>query len=168
MRHYDPFLAGWQLVCPETEAPVCVQLKDFRQIERFAGSTSPPTYHIQYWCDACLATHHCLLTQDQLDLAPVTEPFAPHYDFMSGRFDWEGGGAGWLWSIAIRKGYWPLRLECAREQKQVGAWPSVLTRIEPNNQAFASRYLVSYTCPHCHHSGCEEWGAGRLALSPRY
>jgi hypothetical protein len=163
MGHFDPIAAAWQLRCPEQERLQAVALTSFRIIERFPGPSRPPAFKIQFDCPGCGGRHPALMTQRELDLAPVLDPSGAHFDLMLGRMDWRAEGIASDWQLSIRRGHWPIVITCAREHRTVGAWPSVLRVIEPG----AEGYLVQYFCPACHHFGSEQWGEAELSLAPR-
>lgn len=163
MGFFDPLMAAWRFGCPQSGEQVWAPLASFRRIERLAGPACPPAYQIRFMCGQCDDEHTALLTEHELDVAPVLQPVGAHHDLMLGRMDWQADGVAGLWELALRAHRWPLVLRCPRERAPVGAWPSVLHAIEPVSAE--GGYLVHYRCPRCERRGFEQWPLERLTLT---
>lgn len=166
MHDFDVMVGGWDATCQASGARDVMSLSAFRRVDRLAGPGSPPAYVIRYRC-GCGDEHQVLMSGTELDWWPVTTPFPPHYDLMTGRTDWASEGGPGLWWRSMCRGNWPLTFGCHHHPHPVPGWPSCLRALEPDREPLARSLLVHYTCPLCERPGSQVMEAGRLSLVPR-
>lgn len=166
MSSFDVLGGAWRLRCPQTRVAPLVGLTSFRSVQRLAGPVSPAAYQVRYACPLCDCDHDALLTEQQLDVAPVCEPMACHYDLMTGRMDWDGGVLAGMWAQSLRRRRWPLTLHCFTAGRAVGGWPSLLRALEPDRPSAPTSMLVTYRCPSCERTEALAMTASQLALRP--
>jgi hypothetical protein len=142
---WDVLQACWRLRCPDRDTQVAIGLADFRRLQRLAGAQTPPVYRVDFQC-SCGSQHAALMTETELDWDPVRLPLPPAYDFVRGAQAWAADELEQRWTIALRRGRWPLLLPCPHEPNVPFGWPSLLRAIEPNADDAA---WVSYTCSIC-------------------
>ncbi|RDI75151.1 hypothetical protein Gocc_0949 [Gaiella occulta] len=144
MAGMNALTGTFRLSCPR-HGEARVLLSSFRQIGRLAGTAHPAVYRVAFGC-ACGGEHAALLTQEDLDVAPLGliahEPFV---NLMTSR---GGDLRDELTAIAgmrIGAGEWPWSFFCYLEDRPRPVTPSSFTLIA----AGSARVAVAVACPGC-------------------
>lgn len=166
MHSFDALTGGWDAICGSSGARETLRLSAFRTVRRLPGPTAPPAHVVRYRC-GCGDDHDLLMSSVELDWAPIQSAFGEHYDLMTGRMAQDPDAGVDLWWRSMKRGHWPVTLNCAHHPTPVPAWPSCLRALEPDDERDVSHLLVHYECPLCERRGMQLMRPEALELVPR-
>jgi hypothetical protein len=140
---YDRLTARYAFPCPGgSEARI--RLSAFRSVEQLPGPRRPAVYEVRFACP-CGEEHAGLMTQGDLDWAPVGSVAAAFYNLMTGRLEQAGTQLADEAAFRIQHGHWPWTFFCAAEGGRRPAFPSTFRLLLPER----GRMVVAVRCPSC-------------------
>jgi hypothetical protein len=140
---YDALTGRFTFPCP-TRGETRVRLSAFRQLERLPGAAHPALFHVLFSC-ACGEVHEGLVTDDDLDWAPLGLGDGVFYNLMTARLDPLAGELSEHAAERIREGEWPWSFFCYPEDRPRLVFPSAFFLLAPGEGSLG----VAVRCPAC-------------------
>jgi hypothetical protein len=140
---YDALTGRFTFPCP-ARGEACVTLSAFRQLERLPGAAHPALFHVLFSC-ACGEEHDGLVTDDDLDWAPLGLGGGVFYNLMTARLDPLADELSEHAAQRIREGEWPWSFFCYPEDRPRPVFPSSFFLLAPGEGALA----LAIRCPAC-------------------
>jgi hypothetical protein len=140
---YDELTGRYTFACPVRDH-VRVPLSSFRVVEELPGAAHPAVYKVTFAC-RCGEDHEGLVTQDDLDWAPLGGSATPFFNVMTSRFESVGLE---LVENAVRRiqaGDWPWTFFCYPEDRARPVFPSAFRLLAPADDAVG----VAVRCSAC-------------------
>src|SRR5919199_1307722 len=140
---YDGLTGRYRFSCPRG-GEVRVPLSSFRLLERLPGTAHPAVYKVTFAC-GCREEHAGLVSQNELDWAPVGATDVEFWNVMTARL--ESAAAELLDQAArrIEAGQWPWSFFCYPEERPRPVVPSSFSLLAPGGRALG----VAVRCPAC-------------------
>jgi hypothetical protein len=146
---YDLLRNRFRVTCPNAERELDRPLSAFRAIERLPGANHPAVYHVTYRCSICGGDHPTLISEHDLDCAPVApRDEVPFVNVLTGSVQDAADDVAELAELQLRRGNWPWTFYCAWEHEMRPGYPSHLPRLEPTDDGRELGVLVR--CAVCH------------------
>ena len=143
---YDSLRALYRFRCADGEHTAQVRLSGFRHLERLDGPAHPAVYRVTWSCPHCRQDHLGLVTQAELDVAPLEGPEQAFWDPLTGRV---GGSLGHELAAAaadrLKRGSWPWSFWCSAERCMRPGYPSSLSWIDGRDHLVG----VAVSCAAC-------------------
>jgi hypothetical protein len=127
---YDPLKASYRFSCPR-RGHESVSLSDFRTIERLPGARTPAVFQVVFACP-CGDSHPGLVSDHDLDWAPVGTSFGAFANLMTSKFEEESSDALQIAAQKIKAGSWPWSFYCYAENQIKPASPSSFVALAPS------------------------------------
>jgi hypothetical protein len=140
---YDALTGRFTFPCP-TRGETRVRLSAFRQLERLPGAAHPALFHVLFSC-ACGEEHEGLVTDDDLDWAPLGLGDGVFYNLMTARLDPLADELSEHAAERIREGEWPWSFFCYPEDRPRPVFPSAFFLLAPGEGSLG----VAVRCPAC-------------------
>jgi hypothetical protein len=140
---YDALTGRFTFSCP-TRGETRVRLSAFRQLERLPGAAHPALFHVLFSC-ACGEEHEGLVTDDDLDWAPLGLGGGVFYNLMTARLDSLADELSEHAAERIREGAWPWSFFCYPEDRPRPVFPSAFFLLAPGEGSLG----VAVRCPVC-------------------
>lgn len=140
---YDGLTGRYTFACPSA-GTVSVRLSGFRMLERLPGAAHPAVYRVVFAC-GCGEEHEGLVTQHELDWAPIGTASAPFFNLMTARLESAADDLLERAARLIQSGDWPWSFYCYPEDRAQPAYPSAFRALAPADQAVG----VAVRCPAC-------------------
>ena len=140
---YDALTGRFTLSCP-SRGETHVRLSAFRRLERLPGAHHPAVYRVDFAC-ACGEEHPALVTDDELDWAPLGIGEREFVNLMTARVDDAGAELGDLAARRIGAGEWPWSFFCYPEERPRPVSPSSFVVLAPGER----RLGLAVRCPVC-------------------
>jgi len=140
---YDALTGRFTFPCP-TRGETRVRLSAFRQLERLPGAGHPALFHVLFSC-GCGEEHEGLVTDDDLDWAPLGLGDGVFYNLMTARLDPLADELSEHAAERIREGEWPWSFFCYAEDRPRPVFPSAFFLLAPGEGSLG----VAVRCPAC-------------------
>jgi hypothetical protein len=140
---YDALTGRFTFPCP-ARGEARVTLSAFRQLERLPGAAHPALFHVLFSC-ACGNEHEGLVTDDDLDWAPLGLGGGVFYNLMTAQLDLVADELSEHAAERIRDGKWPWSFFCYPEDRPRPVFPSSFFLLAPGDGSFG----VAVRCPAC-------------------
>ncbi len=140
---YDALTGRFTLACP-AHGETCVRLSAFRRLERLPGAQHPAVYRVDFAC-GCGAEHPALVSDHDLDWAPLGLDERCYVNLMTTRMDDAGAELGDLAARRIGAGEWPWSFYCYPEERPRPVSPSSFVVLSPGE----GRMGLAVRCPVC-------------------
>jgi hypothetical protein len=140
---YDALTGRFTFPCP-ARGEARVRLSAFRQLERLPGAAHPALFHVLFSC-ACGEEHEGLVTDDDLDWAPLGLGDGVFYNLMTARLDPLADELSEHAAERIREGEWPWSFFCYPEDRPRPVFPSAFFLLAPGEGSLG----VAVRCPAC-------------------
>ena len=143
---YDGLTGRYTFSCPRG-GEVRVPLSSFRLLERLPGTAHPAVYKVTFAC-GCREEHAGLVSQNELDWAPVGATDVEFWNVMTARL--ESAAAELLDQAArrIEAGQWPWSFFCYPEERPRPVVPSSFWLLAPADASVG----IAVRCPACTHT----------------
>ncbi|MFN2470080.1 MAG: hypothetical protein ABR583_03650 [Gaiellaceae bacterium] len=140
---YDALTTRYCFSCP-ARGEVRVTLSAFRRLERLPGAAHPALFHVTFGCP-CGEEHPGLVSDDELDWAPLGLGGGAFLNVMTARLDDVGRELGELAARRIGAGEWPWSFFCYPEEQPRPVFPSSFALLAPSPLALG----LAVRCPAC-------------------
>jgi hypothetical protein len=140
---YDALTGRFTFPCP-ARGEARVSLSAFRQLERLPGAAHPAVFHVLFAC-ACGEEHEGLVTDDDLDWAPLGLGAGRFYNLMTARLDPLADELSEHAAERIREGEWPWSFFCYPEDRPRPVFPSSFFLLAPGEGCVG----LAVRCPAC-------------------
>ena len=140
---YDALTGLFTFPCRE-RGEARVTLSAFRHLERLPGAAHPALFHVLFSC-ACGNEHEGLVTDDDLDWAPLGLGGGVFYNLMTAQLDLVADELSEHAAERIRDGKWPWSFFCYPEDRPRPVFPSSFFLLAPGDGSFG----VAVRCPAC-------------------
>jgi hypothetical protein len=140
---YDALTGRFTFPCP-VRGETRVTLSAFRQLDRLPGAAHPALFHVLFSC-ACGEEHEGLVTDDELDWAPLGLGGGVFYNLMTARLDPLADELSEHAADRIREGEWPWSFFCYPEDRPRPVFPSSFLLLAPG----AASLGIAVRCPAC-------------------
>jgi hypothetical protein len=140
---YDALTGRFTFPCP-ARGETRVTLSAFRQLERLPGAAHPALFHVLFSCP-CGEEHEGLVTDDDLDWAPLGLGGGVFYNLMTARVDLLADELSGHAAERIREGEWPWSFFCYPEDRPQPVFPSSFFLLAPGDGALG----LAIRCPAC-------------------
>jgi hypothetical protein len=141
---YDRLTTRYTFACPE-HGDTRVTLSSFRRLERLPGTAHPPVFRVNFEC-RCGAEHPGLVTQEELDLAPLGIGAGVSYlNLMTDRLEALEDELAELAATKIGAGEWPWSFFCYPENQPRPVFPSSFSLLASAHGAVG----LAIRCPVC-------------------
>jgi hypothetical protein len=140
---YDALTGRFTLACP-AHGETRVRLSAFRRLERLPGAQHPAVYRVQFAC-GCGGEHPALVSDHDLDWAPLGLEERGFVNLMTTRLDDAGAELGDLAARRIGAGEWPWSFFCYPEERPRPVSPSSFELLAPGD----GRLGLAVRCPVC-------------------
>jgi hypothetical protein len=142
---YDALRAEFRFACP-VRGQAAARLSSFRRVERLPGAEHPAVYQVSFAC-ACGDEHLALVSDAELDWAPLGLGEGSFLNLMTARLDALASELGELAARRIEAGEWPWSFFCYPEGQPRPVFPSSFTLLAPGTARDSVGLLVR--CPAC-------------------
>jgi hypothetical protein len=142
---YDVLRAEFRFACP-VRGQATARLSAFRRLERLPGAEHPAVYQVSFAC-ACGDEHLALVSDAELDWAPLGLGEGSFLNLMTARLDALASELGELAARRIEAGEWPWSFFCYPEGQPRPVFPSSFTLLAPGTARDSVGLLVR--CPAC-------------------
>ncbi|HYZ19427.1 MAG TPA: hypothetical protein VE615_07775 [Gaiellaceae bacterium] len=140
---YDALTTRYTFACP-TRGEVRVRLSAFRTLERLPGPAHPALYRVLFAC-SCGDEHPGLVTDDELDWAPLGLGEGDFLNLMTDRIEAASSELAEHAASRIRAGDWPWSFFCYPEARPRPVFPSSFFLLTPG----AGSVGLAVRCPGC-------------------
>ena len=141
---YDGLTTSFTFACP-AHGDTRVTLSSFRRLERLPGAAHPAVFRVHFEC-RCGAEHPGLVTQNELDLAPLGIGSDVSYvNLMTDRLEALAVELVDLAATKIGAGEWPWSFFCYPENQPRPVFPSSFSLLASAHGAVA----LAVRCPVC-------------------
>jgi hypothetical protein len=140
---YDALTGRFTFPCP-VRGETRVTLSAFRQLDRLPGAAHPALFHVLFSC-ACGEEHEGLVTDDDLDWAPLGLGRGVFYNLMTARLDPLADELSEHAAERIREGEWPWSFFCYPEDRPRPVFPSSFFLLAPGDGSVG----IAVRCPAC-------------------
>lgn len=140
---YDALTTQYTFACP-ARGEARVRLSSFRTLERLPGAAHPAVYQVLFEC-GCGDEHPGLVSDDELDWAPLGLGEGPFLDLMTARLEAASSELADLAVRHIRAGDWPWSFFCYPEGRPRPVFPSSFFVLAPGDGSLG----VAVRCPAC-------------------
>jgi hypothetical protein len=140
---YDALTTQYTFACP-TRGETRVRLSSFRAIERLPGAAHPAVYRVVFAC-ACGEEHPGLVSDDELDWAPLGLGEGQFVNLMTARVEEAAAELADLAAQRIRAGGWPWSFFCYPEDRPRPVFPSSFFLLAPGEGSLG----LAVRCPDC-------------------
>jgi hypothetical protein len=140
---YDALTTQYTFACP-ARGEARVRLSSFRTLERLPGAAHPAVYQVRFEC-GCGDEHPGLVSDDELDWAPLGLGEGPFLDLMTARLETASSELADLAVRHIRAGDWPWSFFCYPEGRPRPVFPSSFFVLAPGDGSLG----VAVRCPAC-------------------
>jgi hypothetical protein len=140
---YDALTTQYTFPCP-ARGETRVRLSSFRTIERLPGAAHPAVYRILFEC-ACGDEHPGLVSDDELDWAPLGLGEGQFVNLMTTRLEQAADELADLAARRIRAGAWPWSFFCYPEDRPRPVFPSSFFLLAPGEGSLG----LAVRCPDC-------------------
>jgi hypothetical protein len=140
---YDAFRSQYTFACP-TRGETRVRLSSFRMLERLPGAAHPAVYRVRFEC-ACGEEHPGLVSDDELDWAPLGLGEGQFVNLMTARVESAGPELADLAATRIKAGDWPWSFFCYPEGRPRPVFPSSFFLLAPGDGSLG----LAVRCPTC-------------------
>lgn len=140
---YDALTTRYTFACP-SRGETRVALSAFRILDRLPGAAHPAVFHVVFDCQ-CGEEHPGLVSDAELDWAPLGLTEERFLNLMTDRFD---DAAAELSDLAVRRiqaGQWPWSFYCYPEDRPRPVFPSSFFLLAPGDGSLG----VAVRCPVC-------------------
>jgi hypothetical protein len=140
---YDAFSTRYTFACPR-QGETRVRLSAFRVLDRLPGAGHPAVFHVVFDC-LCGEEHPGLVSDDELDWAPLGLSEGRFLNLMTDRFE---DAAVELSDLAVRRiqaGHWPWSFYCYPEDRPRPVFPSSFFLLAPGDGSLG----LAVRCPVC-------------------
>ena len=140
---YDALTTRYTFACPR-RGEAQVRLSAFRALERLPGAAHPAVFRVSFAC-SCGDEHPGLVSDDELDWAPLGLGEGPFLNLMTARFE---ASTAELADHAVRRiqsGDWPWSFFCYPEERSRPVFPSSFLALAPGEDEVG----VAVQCPSC-------------------
>src|SRR4030081_1953839 len=140
---YDAFSTRYTFACPR-QGETRVRLSAFRVLDRLPGAGHPAVFHVVFDCP-CGEEHPGLVSDDELDWAPLGLSEERFLNLMTDRFE---DAAVELSDLAVRRiqaGHWPWSFYCYPEDRPRPVFPSSFFLLAPGDGSLG----LAVRCPAC-------------------
>ncbi len=127
---YDGLTTRYRFACP-LRGEARVLLSAFRRLEPLPGTAHPAVFQVRFAC-SCGAEHPGLVTQEELDWAPIGLEAGRFLNLMTARFDEVSAELGDLAARRIEAGEWPWSFFCFHEERPRPVSPSSFWLLTPD------------------------------------
>jgi hypothetical protein len=142
---YDALTSRYTFACP-SRGETHVRLSAFRVLERLPGAAHPALFQIVFAC-SCGQEHPGLVSDDDLDWAPLGLGEERFLNLMTARFEAAAADFGDLAARQIRSGSWPWSFFCYPEGRARPVFPSAFFLLAPGDGWLG----LAVRCPACEH-----------------
>jgi hypothetical protein len=142
---YDPLRTEFRFACP-TRGEAAARLSSFRRLDRLPGALHPAVFQVVFAC-SCGDEHVALVSDAELDWAPLGLGEGSFLNLMTARLDALAGELGDLAARRIEAGEWPWSFFCYPEGQPRPVFPSSFTLLAPGTARDSVGLLVR--CPAC-------------------
>jgi hypothetical protein len=142
---YDVLRTEFRFACP-TRGAAAARLSAFRRLERLPGATHPAVFQVSFAC-SCGDEHLALVSDAELDWAPLGLGEGVFHNLMTARLDALAGELGDVAARRIEAGEWPWSFFCYPEGQPRPVFPSSFTLLAPGTARDSIGLLVR--CPSC-------------------
>jgi hypothetical protein len=140
---FDALTGRYTFACPR-RGEARVTLSGFRRLDRLPGAAHPAVYRVSFLC-VCGDEHPGLVSDDELDWAPLGLGGGRFLNLMTARFDALAAEFGELAARRIDAGEWPWSFFCYPEERPRPVFPSSFVLLAPGDRALG----VAVRCPVC-------------------
>jgi hypothetical protein len=140
---YDALTTQYTFSCP-ARGEAKVRLSSFRTLERLPGAAHPAVYQVLFEC-GCGEEHPGLVSDDELDWAPLGLGEGPFLDLMTARLEAASSELADLAARHIKAGAWPWSFFCYPEDRPRPVFPSSFFVLSPGDASLG----VGVRCPAC-------------------
>ncbi|HEV8601899.1 MAG TPA: hypothetical protein VGQ68_00745 [Gaiellaceae bacterium] len=140
---YDAITTRYTFACPR-RGETRVRLSEFRALDRLPGAVHPAVFHVSFACP-CGEEHPGLVSDAELDWAPLGLEAEPFLNLMTARLE---DAAGELADLAVRHiqaGDWPWSFFCYPEGRSRPVFPSSFFLLAPGDGGLG----LAVRCPAC-------------------
>ncbi len=140
---YDAITTRYTFACPR-RGETRVRLSEFRALDRLPGAAHPAVFHVSFACP-CGEEHPGLVSDAELDWAPLGLGAEPFLNLMTARLE---DAAGELTDLAVRHiqaGDWPWSFFCYPEGRSRPVFPSSFFLLAPGEGGLG----LAVRCPAC-------------------
>lgn len=140
---YDPLTGRFTFACP-ARGETRITLSAFRELERLPGAAHPAVYRVRFQC-GCGADHDGLVTDDDLDWAPLGLDGGVFFNFMTAKLSSVADELGDAAARRIQAGEWPWSFFCYPEERPRPVFPSSFFLLAPGDGSLG----LAVRCPAC-------------------
>jgi hypothetical protein len=140
---YDALTTQYTFSCP-ARGEAKVRLSSLRTLERLPGAAHPAVYQVLFEC-GCGEEHPGLVSDDELDWAPLGLGEGPFLDLMTARLEAASSELADLAARHIKAGAWPWSFFCYPEDRPRPVFPSSFLVLSPGDASLG----VGVRCPAC-------------------
>jgi hypothetical protein len=140
---YDALTTRYTFACPR-RGEARVRLSAFRALERLPGAAHPAVFRVSFAC-SCGDEHPGLVSDDELDWAPLGLGEGPFLNLMTARFEASTAELADLAVRRIQSGDWPWSFFCYPEGRPRPVFPSSFFLLAPGDGSLGLAVL----CPAC-------------------
>lgn len=140
---YDPLTGRFTFACP-ARGETRITLSAFRELERLPGAAHPAVYRVRFQC-GCGADHDGLVTDDDLDWAPLGLDGGVFFNFMTAKLSSVADELGDTAARRIQAGEWPWSFFCYPEERPRPVFPSSFFLLAPGDGSLG----LAVRCPAC-------------------
>jgi len=142
---YDALTTRYTFACPSA-GETRVRLSAFRMLDRLPGSAHPAVFQVVFDCP-CGAEHPGLVSDVELDWAPLGLSEERFLNLMTARFEDTGAELSDLAVRRILAGQWPWSFFCYPENRPRPVFPSSFFLLAPGDGSLG----LAVRCPTCEH-----------------
>jgi hypothetical protein len=140
---YDALTTRYAFSCPR-RGEARVRLSAFRELERLPGAAHPALYQVVFEC-SCGDEHPGLVSDDELDWAPLGLGEGEFVNLMTARLEAAAGELAELAARRIQAGDWPWSFFCYPEDRPRPVFPSSFFLLTPGDGSLG----LAVRCPCC-------------------
>ena len=142
---YDALTTRYTFPCP-ARGETRVRLSAFRALDRLPGADHPAVFHVVFDCP-CGCEHRGLVSDVELDWAPLGHSSERFLNLMTDRFESTGEELADLAVRRILAGQWPWTFYCYPERRPRPVFPSSFFLLAPGDGSLG----LAVRCPACEH-----------------